>query len=277
MPNRTFRVGLDCRLAGQRHAGIGRYTQNLVRELLQLPNQCHWVFFFSDQQQADQVLGEFSALHRDSFEVVIASARHYSIAEQFQMPQLIATQHLDLLHVPHFNVPLFYKGPVVVTIHDLLWHEYRGSDVTTLPGWQYWLKYAMYRTTVNNTVAKAQRIIVPAETVAAQVVHYYPSAKSKIVVTPEGVSAEFFTHHAATEPSPYFVYLGSLYPHKNVRLVIKALHNLPSYSLKIVSSRTVFQEKLKQEVEELGVSSRVEFLGYQSDQEVTTLLETQPR
>jgi len=272
MPNRVLRVGLDCRLAGQRHAGIGRYTQNLVRELIQLPNQFTWVVFFSDKPQADQVLGELSQKYSSSIEIVIASSRHYSLREQLRMPHLLNQKRLDLLHVPHFNVPLLYKGKVVVTIHDLLWHEYRGADVTTLPKWQYWAKYAMYRLTVTKAVEKAKMILVPAQTVAGQVVHYYPEAKKRIVVTPEGVSAEFFARKAAVKPQKYFVYLGSLYPHKNVQIVIKALRELPEYSLRIISSRNVFQTRLEKEVRADGLNSRVEFLGYQTDEEVQTLL-----
>jgi glycosyltransferase involved in cell wall biosynthesis len=268
MPNSVFRIGIDCRLAGQRHAGIGRYTENLVRELLQLPNQVCWVLFFSDQEQADQVLAPISAACRKKTEVVLAPFRHYSLREQVEMPRLFQQKHLDILHVPHFNVPLFYSGKVVVTIHDLLWHEYKGADVTTLPMWQYWPKYTMYRLTVNRAVERANRIIVPAKTVASQVSQYYPDATSKILVTPEGVDERFFTQKAAAQPQKYLVYLGSLYPHKNVRLVLQALGSLKDYTLKIVSARTVFQANIEKDVRRLNLGSRVEFLGFLTDDEI---------
>lgn len=273
MPNRAFRIGIDCRLAGQRHAGIGRYTQNLVRESLQLPNQFHWVLFFSDQEQADQVLGQLKQKYTSKLTVVLAPYRHYSFNEQLQMPRLIHAQNLDLLHVPHFNIPLFYTGKVVVTIHDLLWHEYKGADVTTLPMWQYWPKYLMYRLTVGAAVKHAQKILVPAQTVADQVIRYYPQTKPKIVITPEGVEPQFFTHQVSAKPEKYFVYLGSLYPHKNVKVVIQALKKLPTFTLKIVTSRSVFQQQLKQAVIKEDLIKQVEFLGYQTDNQVADLLQ----
>ncbi len=270
MPKKVYRVGLDCRLAGGRHAGIGRYVENLIRELLQLPNQFEWVLFFSNQQQADEVLGD----RKDSprLKLVFSTARHYSLSEQFELPTLFSRENLDLLHVPHFNVPLLYNGPLVVTIHDLLWHEYRGADVTTLPIWQYWPKYLMYRLTVNTAVARATKLVVPTNTVADQVSRYYPAAREKLEVIPEGVDERFFRSQPQATPQPYFVYLGSLYPHKNVKVVIDALGQLPPYTLKVISARSAFQEKLRRYVHRHDLGDRVEFLGYQNDEEVARVL-----
>jgi len=270
MPKKVYRVGLDCRLAGRRHAGIGRYVENLIRELLQLPNQCEWVLFFSDPEQAEQVLGKWK--ETPHLKLVFSSVRHYSLSEQLHLPGLFSRENLDLLHVPHFNVPLLYQGRLVVTIHDLLWHEYRGTDVTTLPLWQYWPKYLMYRLTVNTAVAHAAKLIVPSQTVADQVRHYYPETKDKLKVIAEGVDERFFQSHPGTSPHPYLVYLGSLYPHKNVRVIIDALKQLPDYTLKIISARSAFQDKLRDYVRENNLEERVEFLGYQDDADVAHTL-----
>ncbi len=273
MSQTISRVGIDCRLAGQRHAGIGRYTEHLVRELLQRQTPYRWVLFFSDQEQADQVLANVS--YEGTVEVVLAPVQHYSLGEQLQMPSIFNQQRLDILHIPHFNVPFMYSGKVVVTIHDLLWHEYRGSAVTTLPKWQYWPKYVMYRLTASHAIRKAAAIIVPTQTVAKQVARYYPETVAKTVVIAEGVAPHFFEKSSIPTPKAvqkYFVYLGSLYPHKNVTTVIQALRELPEYSLKVVSSRSAFQQRLAAFVSEQKLTDRVEFMGYQSDEKVRALL-----
>lgn len=270
MSQRRYRVGIDCRLSGQRHAGIGRYIENLVRELLKLPADIDWIFFFSDKEQAEQVLESTPSTH---FSVVYTPFQHYSLAEQLKLPAIFSQQNLDLLHVPHFNVPFFYKGEIVVTIHDLLWHEYRGAAVTTLPSWQYWPKYMMYRKTVDYAIAKAKRIIVPAQTVADQVQQYYPNTHFKLSVIPEGVEEKFYqSEHVGPKGEKYLVYVGSLYPHKNVKVALEALLLLPNYHLKIISSRSVFQEKLRATVDEMKLNDRVTFLGHLSDEAVAELL-----
>jgi glycosyltransferase involved in cell wall biosynthesis len=272
MSNRQYRVGVDCRLAGRRHAGIGRYTENLVRELLQLPNSFAWVFFFHDQLQANQVL-EGIDLTKHDVEIIFCPVQHYSFTEQLQLPKIFSSAKLDLLHIPHFNVPVFYTGKIVVTIHDLLWHEYRGATVTTLPAWQYWPKYFMYRFTVQTAVSRAKEIIVPTQTVSQQVLKYYPSAKSKLHITYEGVEPRFFVQHDK-KAQPVLLYVGSLYPHKNVKVVIDALTQLPEYTFKIVSARSAFEHTLRHYSTQKNLNNRVEFLGFQDDQKVAELLHT---
>lgn len=273
MPDHTPRIGIDCRLAGQRHAGIGRYIENLVRELLAQEKHTEWVLFFSDQEQANQVLLHYKELSHVTV-VLVPKTRHYSISEQFKLPQYFEAQHLDLLHIPHFNIPLFYKGKIVVTIHDLLWHEYRGARVTTLPKWKYWPKYLIYRYVVSQAVRRALKIFVPAQTVAHQITRYYPEVSEKIVVTSEGVEQRFFGELPKSPAvKKQVVYLGSLYPHKNIKVVLDALKLLPEYKLLLVSARTVFADQVQKYIEQQNLTQQVEFLGYLSDKEVATLLQ----
>lgn len=264
------RIGIDCRLGGVRHAGIGRYIENLVRECVR-HEDVEWVLFFSDERQAGEVLpGKHPHVKR-----VYVKTRHYSLAEQFVMPWIFLKERLSLLHVPHFNIPLFYPGKIVVTIHDLLWHEQRGTTVTTLPTWQYWLKYAAYRLAVVQAVRRAKKIFVPTKSVTQTLKQYYPFASAKTIVTPEGVAPLYLSQAtqklAQAKQKKQLVYTGSLYPHKNVKLIIQALPFLPNFKLLLVGSRTVFQESLKQYVAQHGLSERVEFLGRLSDEEIVQL------
>lgn len=266
-------IGVDCRLAGARHAGIGRYTENLVKRLPTLGPEFDWTFFFSDQKQAQEVLGKQISNQRVS--MVIVPTRHYSLAEQIKLPQIFAAQELDLLHVPHFNVPLLYQGKFVITIHDLLWHEYQGTQFTTLPGWIYHLKYLGYRVVVSRAVHQARAIFVPAETIRQTLIKFYPVLKSKVHVTKEGVD-EQLKQKAPSEnlkKEKILLYVGSLYPHKNVRLIIDALPHLKGYQLWIVGTRNVFQERVQAYVKQKNVEDQVRFLGYVPDRELTKLFE----
>ena len=49
-------VGIDCRLAGLQHAGIGRYIENLLLHILIIDDSFHFVLFFSNKKQAKDVL-----------------------------------------------------------------------------------------------------------------------------------------------------------------------------------------------------------------------------
>lgn len=261
------RIGIDCRLAGEEHAGIGRYTQNLVRRLVKNKN-IEWVLFFFDKKQADEIIEKKS----DNVEIVLLPIKHYSLKEQLVLPTAFKKTNLDLLHVPHFNIPIFYSGKIVTTIHDLLWHEQRGSHVTTLPAWKYWLKYSAYKTTVEKAVNKSLKIFVPSQTVADTIAKYYPKGKNKTVVTYEGVEEEFLkTKPNKKNIKKQLVYTGSLYPHKNIEVVFKALKKLPKFSLKLVGSRNIFQKETMKLTKKHEVEKQVNFLGRLSDKELIKL------
>lgn len=282
------RIGIDCRLAGAQHAGIGRYVENLILNLPAtvpdksgLPQPITWILFFYDADQAIQIQKIWPA----NVELRFAPIRHYTLKEQLIMPGLFSAAKLDLLHVPHFNIAWGYSGKTVITIHDLLWHEQRGSQVTTLKPWVYWLKYWLYLWTVNLAVTKAEKIFVPAETIKETVAKYYPKVKAKIIVTPEGLSEKYaqiardliktgqlpLPPKSTAKNDLKFIYTGSLYPHKNLSLVLQALKNHPNWHLTVVGVRSVFQAQLKQQIKSLDIANQVNQIGYVTDRELIAL------
>lgn len=277
-----MRIGIDCRLGGLAHAGIGRYCEQLVYHLVTNPQHTEnttWVLFFFDQTQINDSDHFSSVIKYPNVEVVFAPIRHYTIAEQIKMNQIFRAARLDLLHVPHFNVPVLYSKPYVVTIHDLLWHEYQGVGVTTLPKWLYWIKYLGYRFISAAAIKRAQAIIVPAKTVKTEILKRFPVAKNRIHVTYEGVDTTALSANkkiSKTEavpqlPKPFLLYVGSLYPHKNIEVVLEALTSEPEVHLALVGSRNIFQDQVKKQVATLGISDQVHFLGYVPDGELGEL------
>jgi glycosyltransferase involved in cell wall biosynthesis len=265
-----IRIGIDGRLAGADSAGIGRYVTHLLALLPTLTDQVEWVYFFRSQHQADTLLQTLSTTVRPRVTTVTTDIRHYSWQEQLLLPKVFSAAQLDLLHVPHFNVPIFYRGPVVVTIHDLLWHERKGGAVTTLPWWQYWPKYLLYRLVTRLAITRAKSVLVPTKTVAKTITHYFKHAQPKIVVTPEGVADIFYTSKKIS-PAPahtHLLYVGSLYPHKNIAVVLRYLKNNPEVHLSIASARSIFHHQTIQLARKLGVNSQVEFLGFVPDEKL---------
>lgn len=290
-----MRIGIDCRLGGLAHAGIGRYCEQLVYHLVQGDfsngdfsnsdaTQHHnitWVLFFYSQSQIDQSSLFRKIVLSPRVEVIFTAVRHYTIAEQVFMPLHFYRAQLDLLHVPHFNVPVLYRKPFVVTIHDLLWHHYQGTSVTTLPKAIYWLKYLGYRFISTQAISRAQRIFVPAKTVAADLESTLGVSQKRITVTYEGVDRDSLktvhTTNSETTVDPsllkkkYLIFVGSLYPHKNIKIVLEALQQHIDISLIIVGSRNVFQDSVKEQVKAMGLSQRVHFLGFVPDSALSVL------
>ena len=108
-------IGFDARLYGLENAGIGRYVTNLIDELVKLDRKNTYYLFLKPQ---------YAAIHQDKTNVipVVTSIPHYSLSEQILLLPIVNRCPLDLLHVPHFNAPLFYSGKLILTIHDLIKH-----------------------------------------------------------------------------------------------------------------------------------------------------------
>ncbi len=257
-----MKIGIDCRLSGISHAGIGRYIENLISRLPDENPDIEWVYFYRSQ---DQILKKWK-----NVKYVAAPIRHYTFQEQLQLLSIFNQEKLDLLHVPHFNIPIMYPGKLVVTIHDLLWHQQKGTQVTTLKPWQYWGKYAGYKMVASQAINKADKILVPTNTIKKTLQQYYPGTKSKITVTHEGVDQRLLKYkNIKVKKKPNsLIYVGSLYPHKNVEIILKALQELPQWKLTVVGSRDVFQQKLSKKAEELEVSSQIKFAGYLTDKDL---------
>ncbi len=275
----NYRIGIDARLAGQQHAGIGRYSENLIRKLIKLAlaedkNKIKFVLFFFDRQQAKDVLGDF--FERQELEIVITHIKHYGFTEQLILPKFYKLAKLDLLYVPHWNVPVLYHGKLAITIHDLLWHEQKGTKATTLKPWLYWFKYLAHKYVSKKAIKKARTIFVPTKSVERVIAHFYPSVQDKILVCHEGLAPIYQTALYQKLPvnqkiTKQLVYTGSLYPHKNLELVIKSLKRLPKYKLLIASSRNIFQDQIKTLIANYKVKQQVSFLGFVKDEKLINL------
>lgn len=264
-----MKIGIDCRLSGSKNAGIGRYTSKLVQHLLNQYSKIDWVLFFYSEEQKAEVIKNINL--KNNHKTVITPIRHYTLQEQIKLHKIFAKENLDLLHVPHFNVPVFYNKPFVVTIHDLLWHQYKGLNVTTLNPVLYILKYVFYRIVTYFAINKAKAIIVPAQTIKETILNYYPRVGKKIFVTKEGAELDESKPLKLTKLDKTLLYVGSLYPHKNIKVVLRALKKLPDYKLLIAGSRSVFQEQVFEYIKNNNLDHQVEFLGYVKDKDLQEL------
>lgn len=253
------KIGIDARLWGTKHTGIGRYVEELVENLVRIDRQNTYVIFCRSDDFDSITVGK-------KWKRVIADIPHYSLQEQLLLPFIFWKEKLDLLHVPHFNLPILYPGRAVVTIHDILWHRTKSPEVTTLSPLVYSIKHLAYRTVVANAVNRAAKVLVPSNAVKQDVIRQFKLPERKVVVTYEGVPERLNISGKQRLPKPYVLYVGNLYPHKNVENLVRALKQLGDFNLVVVAGRNIFRDKFK-------TKSFVKMLGHVSDGELATLYE----
>ncbi len=178
------RVAIDARFWRGETGGLGRYSRNLLSELLEIDQENQYTAIITPADEP-----EFK-LNAPNLRKLVVDIPHYSIAEQRLLTGILNREKFDLVHFAQFNHPVLYRRPFVVTIHDIIMHLFPGTVQQ-----KSWLHRLGYRT-VFNDCQRAQRIIVPSESTKNDLVEKLGFPREKINVTVEGSEAAFRPHSA---------------------------------------------------------------------------------
>lgn len=273
-----MRIVIDCRMYGLEHAGIGRYVINLIDQIEKIDRENEYLLLLRKRYYHELSFGN------PKIKKILADYPHYSFREQIFLPLQLIKMKPNLVHFPHFNVPLLCFGKYVVTIHDLIKHQYRGPATTTL--WEpiYQLKHFVYKCVVWLAIKRACKIITPSYWWKKIITRNYQLSPDKVVVTYEG--ADEFTQKMPKKirseadlksldiQKPFVLYAGNLYPHKNVERLAQAVHLLYrklGLNLVIAGSRNVFLKRFKGRLKKLNVEEAVKLVGFMDNRELTYL------
>lgn len=208
-----MRIGIDARMHGASFTGIGRYTAELIQHLAKENSGHEYVLFMRKEA--------FEAFEcpNESFKKVLADFPHYSFGEQFGFPGVLKREKLDLMHFTHFNAPIFYNGPFVVTIHDLTLSFFPGKKMN-----HFFRRWA-YHKVIRKVTKKAKKIIAVSNHTKKDLMETLKVPEDRITVIYNGVSAKF----GGVEPTPrqelfktlglnrpYFLYTGVWRDHKKL-------------------------------------------------------------
>ncbi len=271
-----MRIGIDARFFGKIGKGLGRYTQKLIQHLEEIDSENQYFIFLRSEN-----FDEYQP-HNKNFTKVLANYRWYSFAEQFLLPKMLNKYNLDLVHFPHFNVPLLYRKKFVLTIHDLILLHFPTIRATRLNPFWYWIKYAAYKFNIYSAAKRARVIITVSKFTKNDIIGQYPSLHKKIIVTYEASDdscrVSNITPHLSLEKygiiKPYLLYVGNAYPHKNLEKLIEAfdlvLTRYPNMQLALVGKEDFFYKRLKEYSAEKNISS-IHFLGFVDDTDLDVL------
>jgi len=228
-----MKIGIDARFYGPGSKGLGRYTQKLITHLEDIDHDNEYVVFLRENNFEEYIP------KNNNFIKVKADYRWYSFSEQIFFPFILYKQKCDIVHFPHFNVPVLYFRKFIVTIHDLILLHYPTRKASTRSRFFYWVKYLVYRMVIASVMKKAQQIIAVSEFTATDICDKYSSVCDKVSVIyeaaeinvhkknddeknlpPEGKSPSEWQKYDIIKP--YMLYVGNAYPHKNLNVLVKA-------------------------------------------------------
>ncbi|MFH1611879.1 MAG: glycosyltransferase family 1 protein [bacterium] len=296
-----MRIGIDARFYGpKKQKGLGRYLQELITELEKIDTNNEFVIFLRCENWND-----YQPIN-NNFRKVLADYRWYTFAEQIMMPIKIWREDIDLMHFPHFNIPIFCPTKFVVTIHDLILKHFPTRRASTLGPIMYRIKNWGYEITIWLAVRRSQKIIAVSEFTKRDILNNFNVADNKIKVIYEGVlspviptpfvipakagiqnvdlrfSAKGRTWRGNDKEEGrsneiYLLYVGNAYPHKNLERLILSFDKLsgdyPDLKLVLVGELDYFYKRLQEYVSGFNpkTTNNIIFTDLVSDNELNNL------
>ncbi|MFC5057572.1 glycosyltransferase family 1 protein [Saccharothrix xinjiangensis] len=201
--------------------GVGRYVDSLVAALdadgARLGVVC---------QPRDAEL--YGALAPNSRVVAATEAVATRTArltwEQTTLPRLAARLGVDVVHSPHYTVPLANRTASVVTLHD--------ATFFTDPALHSSVKARFFRAWTRASLRRAELCVVPSRATADELARVAGADRQALHIAQHGVETERFHPPTTAEvadvrrllslgDAPYVAFLGALEPRKNVPALVR--------------------------------------------------------
>lgn len=263
-----MKIAFDLRRIG--NPGIGRYMKCLAESVIAQAPEHEYLLILPPQGER--------LVHAPGAQKFCTRLKYYSVREQFELPRILSRHKVDLLHSPHFLLPLVRPCPAVATIHDVIYMACP-EDLPSFAGRLY------YRTMMNACSRMATRIITDSKHSKSEITRYLHADPAKIEVVYPAVDS-FFQSPAAAEhissmrsrfgiDRDYIVCVGIYKPRKNHAGLLKAFQHLLKSGIQsqLVIAGPMGEGKpvLQRLAAELGVAGHVVFTGFVNDADLRAL------
>jgi glycosyltransferase involved in cell wall biosynthesis len=255
-----------------KNPGIGRYMKDLVGAILAQEPLGDYLIILPPGTEGMIQTGSSSAT------TITPKLKYYSVREQIELPRILRKHKIDLLHAPHFMLPLVCPCPAVVTIHDVIGMRWK-EDIRSRIGRLY------YRFMMPAAVRLADRIITDSKFSRDDIVHCLGVDPEKVKVIYPGISPQFrrITDGVQLEnirskyriEDEYIVYAGIYKPRKNHAALLRAFQRFLSHeghaNLVLVGPLKEGEQELRRLADELEISRKVIFTGFVNDSELRSI------
>jgi glycosyltransferase involved in cell wall biosynthesis len=204
-------------------------------------------------------------------EVLPTTIPHYSFGEQLRLTRQLKRARLDLMHFTNFNVPLTYRDPFVVTMHDLTLYDYQGRSRLSR------IKVMPMRLVVRHGARHSRAILTISEHQKRLLTTALGTPADKIRVVYEAADARFKPLSAVTVAAfrkrvgltgPFVMYTGQWRQHKNLVRLLKAFKRVSRQhvaDLVLVGKKDPAFPIIPETIERLKLADRVHMTGFVDD------------
>lgn len=279
-----MRIGIDCRTilnpGSGEGAGVGHYTHFLVNELLALDKKNTYVLFFDSRLRDIHVFARPNVVLRRFPFSTYRKFLPFTYSHMLVAAALLK-ERLDVFHNPANVLPLTYRRPSVITIHDLAIYK----NPSWFPG-QVFSRHLL----VPQSVKKAKAIIAVSESTKRDLRELFSTPGKKIRVIHEGVDVQPINvkskksstnvHEKFHIRKRYLLFVGTLEARKNLVRLVQAFGRLLETSGKALDDVTLVlagnrgwkSEEVFNQIKELHLEHRVKWTGYVTQNEKLALM-----
>ena len=250
-------IGIDARMIEM--SGIGTYIQHLM-----------------GQGIYDYAIGNENEIRKydENVNIIPFDAHIYGLKEQMKFPnKLIKENKIDLIHFPHYNVPVSYRGNYVVTVHDLthiILPDFLGNKI----------KYCYAKYLMKQALQRAEHIFTVSENSRRDIQRFFNIPKDEISITYNAIDKEFclkdkrkidylYDKYKIKKNMKIILYVGNLKPHKNLISLLRAFKKLNREDAILILVGQAFKSvDLQEQERQMGINDKVFHIGKVNKEEL---------
>lgn len=280
-----MRIGIDARKILNPEKGeaigVGHYTYQLIRHLLDLDKVNEYVLFF-DFHVREKDVKKFT---RPNTKIKFYPFSDYKKYLPGAYSELLGTatlmkENLDVLHStsPQSRIPVGYRGKCVVTFHDLASYSQ--------PQCYSKVKRAAFKTISSLMAKKADKIIAVSNSTKDDIEKIFEIPEDRVKVIYSGLDKRFFDEPEIDSQKvldkygiskKYILFLGTLEPIKNIARLLEAFAKFKEnykkinkqknngrfeYQLVLAGKRGWLSEEYQRIAKDRGIGKDVVTTGY---------------
>ncbi|GAA0276000.1 glycosyltransferase family 4 protein [Halobacterium noricense] len=198
--------------------GAGRYAYELLDVLVSMDSEFEFQLIVPDEKDRSWDINHWDRYERVTF----VKMNETSVGPKRQLSYALSSFDYDLFHSLSSLAPLFMRGKMVTTIHDL--KHFNGG--TFLKGFSN-TKNKYIKTVMKQSMKRSDQILAVSEHTKSDIQDIANIPSESITVSPLGPGNEVLkVDEKPPIDSPYLFFIGSIRPHKNLDALLEAFEML---------------------------------------------------
>lgn len=231
-----MKIGIDCHNLEEKRTGTGRYLMNLLKYWAN--ENAEFVLYFKNQIPDDIPKSK-------NFQTKILNSKSNALFMHYRLCWAATKDKLDILFCPNYIAPVFYRGDIALTLHDII-YEARPD----LYNWPSIFDRILLKKVSKISAKKAKIIFTCSQFSKDEILKYYKVNPKKVFIIPLAADEKFIRQLAdiehAMSDKKFILYVGDIIKRRFVPETIKAFKKisdkLPNHKFLIIGKNRIGQQ-----------------------------------